>query len=79
MKNKQFRSRALVKVVTVNRANGDGATNRLKMARKERSKAVVVGPSVMGAGWWIVKKVSGRSAPWMTYTVPATEMARVRR
>ncbi len=45
---KHFREGELVEVVTVNRTKGDGATNRVKMARKERWKAVVVGPSVMG-------------------------------
>lgn len=59
MKREQFREGDLVEVVTVNRANGDGATNRPKMVRKERWRAVVVGPSIIGAGWWIVKGLTG--------------------
>ena len=57
---KQFCEGDLVEVSTVDRAAGKGATNRRpKPARKERWRAVVVGPSVLGTGWWMVKKLSG--------------------
>ncbi len=74
---KHFREGDLVEVVTVNRANGDGATNRAKMARKERWRAIVVGRSLMGAGWWIVKKVNRRSSSRRTYTIPESEVLRI--
>ena len=76
--SKQFREGDLVEVVTANRASGGLATNRRpKPIRNERWRAVVVGPSVLGTGWWMVKKVNSHSAPWMTYTIPEDEIVRV--
>jgi hypothetical protein len=77
-KGEWLRQGDVVEVVTVNRANGGAASNRRpKPARNERWRGVVVGPSVMGSGWWMVKKMNGRSAPWMTYTIPEDEVVRV--
>ncbi len=81
MKHERFRTGDLVVIVTVDGARGGKATRdrRPKPVRKERWRAVVLGPSVMGSGWWIVKKMSGPSSNWMTYTVPDTEMVRATR
>jgi hypothetical protein len=71
----------LVEIVTIDGARGGkaNADRRDRPIRKERWRAVVMGPSVMGSGWWIVKKVNGRRSSSMTYTVPDTEMVRVGR
>lgn len=78
MKHGTFRAGDLIEVVTLNRANGGSASNRRpKQVHKLRWRAVVVGPSVMGTGWWIVKKVNGHGSPWTTYTIPEDEIVRV--
>jgi len=79
MKREQFREGDPVEVVTVDRANGEASTNRAKLGHRERWRAVVIGPSVMGPGWWVVKKLHGSGRRWATYTVPDIEMVRVRR
>ena len=81
MKRKQFREGDLVEVLTIDRARGPKATadHRPKPIRKERWRAVVLGPSVMGPGWWVMKKITRGRARMTTYTVPDTEMAQVTR
>jgi len=72
----------LIEVTTVNRAQGGNAyaDSRRKPNRKERWRAVVLGPSLMGPGWWLVKKLNSRGSHWRrTYTVPEKEIVRVLR
>jgi hypothetical protein len=76
-KGERLREGDVVEVVTVNRAGGGSANRRRTLVRKERWRAIVIGSSVIGPGWWMVKKVNGQSAPWMTYTIPEEEVVRV--
>jgi len=78
MKIKQLRAGDLIEVATVDRALGGKARERRpRRLRKERWRAAVIGPSVMGDGWWIVKKIAGRGSTRRTYTVPEVEVVRV--
>lgn len=80
MKHEMFRPGDLVEVVTVNRASGGATTNRRsKPAHNERWRAFVIGPSVLGTGWWIVKRLNGGRSNGRTYTIPEAEVIRVRR
>ena len=70
----------LIEVMTVDRALGGNAyaDRRRKPIRRERWRGVVLGPSLMGPGWWIVKKLNGAASRGRrTYTVPKNEIVRV--
>ena len=70
----------LIEVMTVDRARGGNAyaDRRPKPIRRERWRGVVLGPSSMGPGWWIVKKLNGAASRGRrTYTVPENEIVRI--
>lgn len=77
MKRERFHEGDLVEIVTVNHGRKAIANRRRKALPKERWRAVVIGPSVIGPGWWVVKKLNGRR-PHMSYTVPDIEMVRLK-
>lgn len=70
-----FKAGDLVEIVTVDRGRGD-TSYKLKAghARGERWRAVILMPSPLHSGWWVVKKYSRNGKATRTYTVPAAEM-----
>ena len=72
-----FKAGDLVEIVTADRGRGDTANSKKRRARIERWRGVVLMPSPLHSGWWMVKKYNRDGLVGRPYTVPDTEMKRV--
>lgn len=70
-----FRRGDVVEIVTLGRGRGGHAYNTSRKMPVERWLAVVLMPSPVSSGWWIVKKLDDNRPTGRPYTVPETEMA----
>jgi hypothetical protein len=75
----KFQKGDVVEIVTLDRGRRGPSYNKRPQRTVERWRAVVLMPSPVSSGWWIVKKFSGKRLVGRTYTVPQTEMAHVQR
>jgi hypothetical protein len=70
----KFRAGQKVTVRTVDGGRLPRMVASQRPIRTEEWQGRVVGPSMIGAGWWLVRKAGGRGG--ITYTVPEREMRR---
>ena len=61
----------MVEVTTINRG-GPPLESRAR-EKKETWSGEIVGPSLLGRDWWIVRRL-GSAMPGRTYTVPSDEI-----
>jgi len=64
----------LVTVTTVNRGVPASSDSRARPGKTESWAGEIVGPSLLGPGWWKVRRITAKGTRGLVYAVPHGEI-----